>query len=218
MLSPAYFRFFRDLESNNSKQWFDENRPRYERDVKRPFHALVTAWIEAVQAIEPQLATTASDVIYRINRDIRFSADKTPYKLHLAAHLNLRGKKAMGFPGVYMEAGASGGGIAAGSYMPNKDELPALRDLVMHEGADLRAAISAPAFKKLYGELLGEESKILPAEFRDAVTREPLIRKKQFYVWTTIPKSVFTSATCIDTLTEYYRVAKTMNDVLARAL
>ena len=156
--------------------------------------------------------------IHRGNRDIRFSADKTPYKLHMAAHLNLRGKKAMGFPGVYMEVGAKGGAIAAGSYMPNKEELPALRDLVLHEGADLRAAISTPSFKKLYGELLGEESKILPAEFRDAVTREPLVRKKQFYVWATIPKSVFTSDTCITSLVEYYRTAKTMNDVLARAL
>jgi hypothetical protein len=85
-------------------------------------------------------------------------------------------------------------------------------------GADLRAAISDPSFNKLYGELLGEESKILPAEFRDAVTREPLVRKKQFYVWATIPKSVFTSDTCITSLVEYYRTAKTMNDVLARAL
>jgi len=73
-------------------------------------------------------------------------------------------------------------------------------------------------FKKLYGELLGEESKILPAEFREAVVREPLVRRKQFYVWATIPKSVFTSDSCIETLTEYYRLAKTMNDVLARAL
>lgn len=218
MLTPAYFKFFSELTKNNAKTWFDENRSRYEHDVKRPFHALVASWITAAQSIEPELHASPSDVIYRINRDIRFSADKTPYKLHMAAHLNLRGKKAMGFPGVYMEVSAKGGAIAAGSYMPNKEELPALRDLVLHEGADLRAAVSAPSFKKLYGELLGEESKILPAEFRDAVSREPLIRKKQFYVWATIPKSVFTSDTCIDTLTEYYRVAKTMNDVLARAL
>ena len=218
MLTPAFFRFFSDLTKNNAKTWFDENRSRYERDVKRPFHAMITAWIEAVQPFDPELQASASDVIYRINRDIRFSADKTPYKVQMGAHLNLRGKKAMGFPGVYMEVGASGGGIAAGCYMPNKDELPALRDLVLHEGADLRAAISDPSFKKLYGELLGEESKILPAEFRDAVTREPLVRKKQFYVWATIPKSVFTSDTCITSLVEYYRTAKTMNDVLARAL
>ena len=144
MLTPAFFRFFSDLTKNNAKTWFDENRSRYEHDVKRPFHALVSSWIAAVQSIEPELHATPSDVIYRINRDIRFSADKTPYKLHMAAHLNLRGKKAMGFPGVYMEVGAKGGAIAAGSYMPNKEELPALRDLVLHEGADLRAAISAP--------------------------------------------------------------------------
>ncbi len=218
MLTSAYFNFFRDLTKNNAKTWFDENRSRYEHDVKRPFHAMVSAWITSVQSIEPTLHATPSDVIYRINRDIRFSADKTPYKVQMAAHLNLRGKKAMGFPGVYLEVGTAGGAIAAGSYMPNKEELPALRDLVLHEGADLRAAITDPLFKKLYGELLGEESKILPAEFREAVVREPLVRKKQFYVWATIPKSVFTSDSCIKTLTEYYRVAKTMNDVLARAL
>jgi uncharacterized protein (TIGR02453 family) len=218
MLGKEYFAFFTGLSKNNSKEWFDAHRADYERHVKVPFKALVEALLERVRTVEPTLQVDAKDTIYRINRDIRFSADKTPYKTHLAAHINLRGKKAMGFPGFYFEVGAKGGAAAGGVYMPSKDELAAVRDLIMHEGADLHKRLSARAFKEHYGELRGERNKVVPAEFRAAAAAEPFVANKQFYYWADIPKSVFTSPECVKTLFGYYTAAKPLNDFFAQAL
>lgn len=218
MLSKEYFRFFAELAKNNSKEWFDDHRADYERHVKVPFKALVEALLERVRTVEPTLQADAKDTIYRINRDIRFSADKTPYKTHLAAHINLRGKKAMGFPGFYFEVGAKGGAAAGGVYMPSKDELAAVRDLIAHEGSDLRKRCSARTFKEHYGEIRGERNKVVPAEFRAAASSEPLVANKQFYYWADIPKSVFTSPECVKTLFGFYTAAKPLNDFFAQAL
>lgn len=218
MLTKEYFAFFSQLEKNNTKEWFDANRATYEQYVKEPFKNLVQELIERVRTIEPTLHVEAKDAIYRINRDIRFSKDKIPYKTHLAGHINLRGKKAMGYPGFYFEVGAKGGAVGGGSYMPEKEELASIRDLIQHEGKDLHKLLKAKHFATLFGDLKGEKNKLIPAEFKDAAAKEPLIMNKQFYYWADIPKSVFTSQDCVKTLVEYYKAAKPLNDFFAKAL
>lgn len=218
MLPKQYFSFFSGLEKNNSKEYFDTHRSDYQAYVKEPFKTFVQELIDRVRSIEPTLQLDAKDAIYRINRDIRFSNDKTPYKTHLAAHINLRGKKAMGFPGFYFEVGAKGGACGGGCYMPEREELASLRDLIVHEGKDLHKLLKAKSFVKLYGELKGEKNKVLPAEFKQSAIAEPLIANKQFYYWATIPKSVFTSKDCVKTLLEYYKTAHPLNAFFAKAL
>jgi len=218
MLPKEYFSFFAGLEKNNTKDYFDEHRKDYEMYVKAPFIKVVQDLIDRVRTIEPALQYDAKDALYRINRDIRFSNDKTPYKTHLAAHLNIRGKKAMGYPGFYFEIGAKGGACGGGSYMPQREELASLRDLIVHEGADLHKLLKAKSFVAHYQEMKGEKNKVLPAEFKQAAIAEPLIAHKQFYYWATIPKSVFTSKDCVKTLFEFYKAAQPMNNFLARAL
>ncbi|MCX6140844.1 MAG: DUF2461 domain-containing protein [Candidatus Kapabacteria bacterium] len=217
MLSKEFFTFFTQLEKNNTKVFFDEHRAQYERFVKDAFKGLAQELIDRVRTIEPTLQLDAKDAIYRINRDIRFSSDKTPYKTHVSAHINLKGKKAMGFPGFYFEIGAKGGAVGGGAYMPEKEELAAIRDLIMHEGKSLHKLLKSKAFATCYGEIKGEKNKVLPAEFKQAAIIEPLIANKQFYYWATLPKSVFTSPDCVKTLFDYYKAAKPFNDFFAQA-
>lgn len=218
MLPKEFFAFFKQLEKNNSKEWFDENRSTYERKVKDPFKGLVQELIDKIQSVEPALQLEAKDTIYRINRDIRFSPNKTPYKTHCSAHINLRGKKAMGYPGFYFEVGANGGAIGGGAYMPNKEELTLIRDLIVHEGGTLKKLLKAKPFVAHYGQLKGEKNKVVPAEFKHALASEPLIANKQFFYWATLPKTVFTNEECIKTLFEYYKSMKPLNDFFASAL
>ncbi len=217
-LNKEFFSFFAGLEKNNTKEYFDTNRVQYERFVKDAFKTLVQEVIDGIRFIEPTLQLDAKDAIYRINRDIRFSADKTPYKTHVSAHINLRGKKAMGYPGFYFEIGAKSGAVGGGAYMPNKEELAAIRDLIMHEGKGLHKLLKAKSFSTLFGELKGEQNKVLPAEFKQAAIAEPLIANKQFYYWATIPKSVFTSVDCVKTLVDYYKAMRPLNEFFAQAL
>ena len=218
VLSKEFFSFFSGLEKNNTKEYFDANRAQYERFVKDAFKSLVQELIDRVRTIEPTLQLDAKDAIYRINRDIRFSSDKTPYKTHVSAHINLRGKKAMGYPGFYFEIGAKGGAIGGGAYVPNKEELAAIRDLIMHEGKGLHKLLKAKPFSTMFGELKGERNKVLPAEFKQAAIDEPLIANKQFYYWATLPKSAFTGTDCVKTLFDYYKAVQPLNGFFAQAL
>ena len=217
-LPKEYFAFFKGLEKNNNKEWFDDHRKDYEKFVKVPFKDLVAEVIEAVRAFEPELQQQPKDALFRINRDIRFSKDKTPYKTRLAAHVSKYGKKEMGKPGLYFEIGANGGGIAGGAYMPDKELLTLYRDLIMHEGADLRKALKRKAFVEKFGEIQGEKNKVLPAEFKEAAKKEPLIYNKQFFWWTTVPKSAFAGKDPVKEILSYYKAGKPLHEFFERVL
>ena len=88
-----FIDFFSELEKNNTKEWFDANRKRYEKSVKIPFSAFTQAFINEVAKDDPELQQEAKNCTFRINRDIRFSNDKTPYKSTSSAIITKGGKK-----------------------------------------------------------------------------------------------------------------------------
>jgi len=217
MLSKEYFTFFKQLEKNNTKEWFDEHRKEYETYVKKPFYALVDAFIDEVRKIEPDLQMTSKDAVFRINRDIRFSNDKSPYKTHMAAHVTRYGKKEIGRPGFYFEVHATGGSAGGGCYQPDKESLTLIRDLVMHESKDLHKVLGAKAFKDRFGELQGEKNKVLPVEFKAAAEKEPLLYNKQFFYWTDLGKETFSSQDSVKQLLAIYKAAKPVQDFFSKA-
>lgn len=81
--TQEYIDFFKYLSNNNHKEWFHDNIKRYENNIKKPFLNFVTSLIEEVSKIDDEVNLDAKKCISRINRDIRFSKDKTPYNLHL---------------------------------------------------------------------------------------------------------------------------------------
>jgi uncharacterized protein (TIGR02453 family) len=218
MLPKEYFTFFKNLQKNNNKEWFDSHKKDYERFVKEPFRELVQQLIDKIRTVEPRLAMQAKDAVFRINRDIRFSPDKTPYKTHCAAHISIHGKGAVGIPGFYLQVGAKDGGIGGGCYMPDKEQLMSIRDLIMHEGKTLRKLLADKKFVNTYGELQGAKNKILPAEFKAAAIDEPLLFNKQFYWWKVEPSATFTNAKCVATLFEYYKVGRPLQEYFTTAL
>ena len=114
-LTEEFFEFFIDLTLNNNKTWFDENRKRYEKLVKLPLRSFVEELIREVSKVDGRFASlSASDCLFRINRDIRFSKDKTPYKIHCSAALQLGDSKNMSLGGLYVEFGPESCAIYAG--------------------------------------------------------------------------------------------------------
>ena len=109
-----YLDFFKELAANNHKEWFDENRKRYEKSVKDPFKKFVEALIAETHKFDPSVNIEAKDAIFRINRDIRFSKDKTPYKLDRSAIISSGGRKDHSIPGFYIATGFSGHGFGIG--------------------------------------------------------------------------------------------------------
>ena len=182
-LTEDFFEFFIELTLNNNKTWFDENRKRYEKLVKLPFRSFVEELIREVSKVDGRFASlSASDCLFRINRDIRFSKDKTPYKTHCSAALQLGDSKNMSLGGLYVEFGPESCAIYAGVYMPDKDTLTRIRTNICANLVGFRRAIEHPDFKKNFGEIRGEKNKILPSPFKELAIKEPYLYNKQFYV------------------------------------
>ncbi len=182
-LTEAFFEFFIDLTLNNNKTWFDEHRKRYEKDVKLPFRLFVQELILAVSEVDPRFGQlTPSDCLFRINRDIRFSKDKTPYKTHCSAALQLGDSKNMSLGGLYVEFGPESCAIYAGVYMPDKETLQKIRENIASDLHGFRKAILDPEFLKNFGAIQGEKNKILPPHLKTIAQQEPYLFNKQFYV------------------------------------
>lgn len=214
-ISANFFEFFIGLAQHNRKSWFDEHRSDYELWVKQPFHALVAAMQE--QLGEPYTEQKTSDLIFRINRDIRFSKNKEPYKLHMAAAFSPQGKKDMMHPGFYFQIGVEQCAVYMGIYNPDAITVDRIRRHLAANSHELQSLIKAPSFKKYFGHVQGEEQKRLPADLARAVEQEPLIACKQWYYAYEFEPEALIDADCVSFLMKAYRAGKSMNDFLMRA-
>jgi len=153
MLQSSTIKFLKDLKKNNNKAWFDTNRKVYEA-AKADFAAFVQQVIDLQGKKDASIkGLVAKDCMFRINRDVRFSKDKSPYKSNFGASINKAGKKAMNSAGYYfhLEPGASftGGGI----YMPGPEELKKVRQEIDYNFAAFKKIIGHKSFKSVYGDL-----------------------------------------------------------------
>lgn len=180
-----FLDFFIELAPNNNKDWFDLNRKRYENSVKEPFKKFVNHIICKLAEIDPAFKELeAKDCIFRINRDIRFSKDKQPYKMQVSAVVSPLGKKSKAINGVYFELGPEHLRVYGGVYEIDKDDLLAVREGIAENIAEFQKTYNNPLFVKTFGELKGEKNKIIPKELKLAAEKEPLIFNKQWYFYT----------------------------------
>lgn len=183
-----YLDFFQELAANNHKEWFDTNRKRYEASVKKPFAEFVQHMIGRFTLIDNRFKDlTASACIFRINRDIRFSKDKSPYKLMSSALVSHLGKKAGAMGGIYFELSPEAVRVYGGIYEPDKDTIYFVREGIAGNAKAFKQLIEDPVFVKTFGEIRGEKNKIIPTEFKEAAENEPLIFNKQWYFMTEYP-------------------------------
>jgi uncharacterized protein (TIGR02453 family) len=153
MLQTTTIKFLKDLKKNNNKAWFDQHRKVYEA-AKADFAGFIQKLIDLHGKKDESIHTlVAKDCMFRINRDIRFSKDKSPYKTNFGASINKGGKKAMNTAGYYfhLEPGScfAGGGL----YMPMPEELRKVRQEIDYNFADFKKIIQSKKFKSLYGDL-----------------------------------------------------------------
>lgn len=182
---PDFLQFFIELAPNNHKDWFDSNRKRYEQVVKKPFANFIQHMIGRMAELDPSFKDLEpKDCIFRINRDIRFSKDKSPYKLMYSAVIAPGGKKSRAINGVYLEFGPEHVRVYGGVYEVNKEEIHQIRQGILENRAKFKSIYSADPFKSVYGSILGEKNKMLPKEFKPFAAEEPLLYNKQWYFYT----------------------------------
>ena len=184
MIEKDFIDFFKTLRVNNRKEWFDENKKTYEQKVKKPFYELVQTLIEKIgNVIEPEIGLLEpKNCVFRINRDVRFSKDKSPYKIHMSAAFSPGGKTSH-IPGFYFQLSDTKLEMGGGAYFLEKEHLYKVRNEIAYCPDEFEKLINTPDFVNTYGTIRGEANKIIPAEFKDMHTRIPLIANKQFYYW-----------------------------------
>lgn len=220
MITKEYFDFFAELEQNNNKEWFDSNRKRYEKNIKVPFKKLVEQIITEISFIDESIASLeAKDAIFRINRDIRFSNDKTPYKTHMSAIIAEKGKKDKTSPGVYFEIDKSGINIYGGVYSPNKDQLLSIRYSIAEEMEGFHTAMNDSNFQSHYGGFAeSEKNKRIAKDLVPAAEEEPLIYNKSFFFVSREEIDDQNEPRILDIVMIKYLAAKPMRDWLSDAM
>ncbi len=219
----AYFTedflgFLEELAANNNKAWFDENRKRYERSVKVPFNEFVQAVIDKVRRFDDRVDITAKEALFRINRDIRFSKDKRPYKSHMAAVISAGGRKNLQIPGLYFHFGAEDLMLAGGMYSPDKDSLHKIRQALVDDHESFAKLLKKKKFADTFGEIHGDKNKRLPAEFKDDAEDIPLLFNKQFFYKANLEdRSVLLQDDLADIMLDYYKAGHEVNQWLAKA-
>lgn len=217
--TPDFLNFFIELAPNNNKDWFDINRDRYKKSVKEPFETFVEKLIVELRKTEDlPKDLKASDCIFRINKDIRFSKDKSPYKLQATAAISKGGKKDMVNPGVYFELGPEHLGIYTGIYMPEKEQLNQIRHYIAKNNTEFEKIISDKKLIQIYGEVKGEKSKILPPDLKPFAVKQPLVFNKQFYLVHTTSPEIIVEKDVLKYIVDTYKAAKKFNEFMYKGL
>ncbi|MEL6537771.1 MAG: DUF2461 domain-containing protein [Bacteroidota bacterium] len=212
--TQEFILFFGELEENNTKEWFHANKKRYEAHVKKPMVTLVTDAVQALQELDHDIVIDPKKCIGRINRDIRFSADKTPYKIHSFAHIS-KGEKADPLPAIAFQMGAKDFGIMSGFYNPPKERLKDIRANILRDPAKFRELYSHPDFADKYGTIKGEAIKRIPSEYKECFDTEPLITNKQFYYVREFTSDILLTDELLPTIIDYWQAARPMNAFLS---
>lgn len=177
------FKFLKQLAKNNSKEWFDANRKTYELS-KSEFEAIVKSVIDKSTTFDKGLAgLEAKKCLFRINKDVRFSKDKSPYKLNMGASINPGGKKSE-IPGYYIHIEPGKCFLAGGCYMPQPDVLAKIRQEIDYNTTDFKKILNAKDFKTYFKELSQDDKlKTAPKGYAKDHPEISLLQHKNFIMY-----------------------------------
>ena len=174
------FTFLTALTKHNDRPWFQERKPTYDQ-LRKQFEDDAEFWFQELARLDPGIAGPAGrKSIFRIYRDVRFSKNKDPYKIHFSAYFTASGKD-IETPGYYVQLGPNGNTlIAGGLYQPDKTQLAAIRQEIDYSAAELKAVLNAPDFRRYFGQMSGDKLKKSPAAYSVEHPEIELLKHKSF--------------------------------------
>ena len=208
--------FMTSLSYNNDRDWFIKNKPAY-LEAKENFESIIQEILNRVTEFDPILkGLEVKNCVYRINRDIRFSNDKSPYKTHFGAFIVRGGKKnADRFAGYYIHVEPGKSIIAGGAYMPPAPWLSAIREKVDSEPDELIKIIGSKEFIKYFGKVDGEKLKKAPKGYPSDHPNIELLKLKSFLVVNEVSDKLLLSEKYLDHVVNVLKVMKPFNDYLS---
>lgn len=183
MLQPSTLKFLKDLKKNNTKEWFDKNRKSYEA-AKEDFASLVNSVITQFGKKDESIShLTSKDCLFRINRDVRFSKNKAPYKTNMGASMVQGGKKS-DLAGYYFHFEPGGNSfVGGGKYMTDADILKKIRQEIDYSWSEFSRIIKNKKFAAYYGDLEKGEGMSLSREPKGYEKNNPAIDYIKLKSW-----------------------------------
>ncbi len=218
MLQPLTLTFLKNLAKNNHKDWFEKNRALYEA-AKADYLSFVSAILNEMKLIDPTLESLEpKQCVFRINRDVRFSKNKDPYKTNMGCYFNKGGKKIQN-AGYYFHCEPDQAFIAGGLWMPMGPDLKKVRQEIDYNFDDFKKIVSNKKFKTVFGDL--DKKDILLRKPKDYEETNPAIeylKLKSFIANTPIANSDLSSKTLVKKVVSTFETMKPLIDFLNRGL
>lgn len=210
------FKFLKDLKANNNRDWFGENKHRYESELKDPALRLIEDFGPELKKLSPHFQATPRS-LFRIYRDTRFSKDKTPYKTAAGVHFRHDRAKDAHAPGFYLHVAPGDCFLGIGIWHPHSDALRSIREHVVEDPTGWKRAAHGKKFVEAF-YLAGESLKRAPKGFDP---EHPLIddlRRKDFIGVKSIPQSFVTDTDLPKQLAKAYKDGTALMRFLCAAL
>jgi len=174
-ISKSTINYLNQLKKNNNRDWFNDNKQAFQNEYQKTkdFYEVLKVELNKHDVIEKLK-------MFRIYRDVRFSKDKTPYKVHFSGHFVREGKERRG--GYYLHIEPGNCFLAGGFWDPNKEDLFRIRKEIEMDSSEIRKIITEDNFVKHFGKLKGESLKTAPRGFDKEHPDLDLIRMKQFII------------------------------------
>jgi uncharacterized protein (TIGR02453 family) len=214
-IKKSTLEFLNSIKHNNNRDWFVKNRSIY-LEAKDNFESFIQEIINKIIDFEPIMkGLEAKSCVYRFNRDIRFSNDKSPYKSHFGAFI-VRGGKKNGdkFAGYYIHIEPGQSIIAGGAYMPPTPWLSAIREKIDEEPSELIKIINTKDFIKYFKKIDGEKLKTAPKGYSSDHPNIDLLRFKSYLVVNEVTDEFVLSEKYFDHVIHIIRAMKPLNDFL----
>lgn len=220
MITKEALRFLEELIANNNTEWMHDNKKRYE-SYKKDYHNFIEAVLSEMKPLDKTLEPLEiKNCTFRINRDIRFSKDKSPYKNNMGIWLT-QNKNRKNSPGYYVHFEKGNSFIAGGVWCPESEELKKIRKEIAFFYEDLDKIVSNKTFKKEFKELNREENNVLKKAPKDYDPNHPAIeflKLKSYTCSQKIEDEWFINKDFGKKIAQKLIVLKPFNDFLSRAL
>lgn len=218
MIKESTLKFIEDLKKNNNREWFAENKPRYEQ-ARADFEQLVAQIIQGINTFDPELGyLEPKKCIFRIYRDVRFSEDKSPYKNHFGAVFRARGlDKTSGY---YFHLDPDESFVSCGYYMLMPDQLKKVRRGIYNDFETFSSIINEKSFKEEFGDLYKDEDmlKRVPNGFDKDHPAAEYMKLKHFYVFKPLSYKQLLDKNLVSYVTSVYKqmypLSEFLNDIL----
>lgn len=197
----------RSLKRNNDREWFNARKPIYEREIKAPTLNLITAINEAMLRFAPENVQPPQKVAMRIYRDIRFSSDKRPYKRNQGAWWARSGLEKTSGGGFYFHMGPDELVVAAGVYMPEREQLLAIRRHIETHHEELRRLLVSKKLRTLMPEFDGQKLTRPPKGFPPDSPAMDLLLCRQWGIAAHLPPDTATSPTLLKEIVKRFEAA-----------